>query len=81
MPYIHIQRREDFANGAAVTNAGELNYMFTLEALRYIDNHGISYSTLNDIIGALECCKQEFIRRIVNPYEDKKIKDNGDVYT
>ena len=30
--------------------------------------------------GALECAKLEFARRIVAPYEDAKIKENGDVY-
>jgi len=32
------------------------------------------------VIGALEACKLEFYRRAVVPYEDKKIKENGDVY-
>jgi hypothetical protein len=36
---------------------------------------------MNEIVGALECCKQEFIRRKLNPYEDKKIKENSDVYS
>jgi len=43
-------------------------------------NQGPSYQTINDIIGALEGAKMEFYRRVVVPYEDKKIKDNGDVY-
>jgi hypothetical protein len=33
-----------------------------------------------DIAGALECCKLEFYRRVAVPYEDQKIKSNGDVY-
>lgn len=33
-----------------------------------------------DIQGALECCKLEFYRRVAVPYEDRKIKLNGDVY-
>jgi hypothetical protein len=34
----------------------------------------------NDVIGALECCKLELYRRMVAPYENTKIKENGDVY-
>ena len=41
---------------------------------------GNSYATINDIIGALEGAKMEFYRRVVAPYEDEKIKENGDVY-
>jgi hypothetical protein len=31
-------------------------------------------------LGAIECCKLEFMRRVVFPYEDGKILANGDVY-
>jgi hypothetical protein len=31
-------------------------------------------------VGALEQAKDEFRRRVVHPYEDLKIKENGDVY-
>lgn len=44
-------------------------------------NDGIyTYKDLNDAIGALEACKLEFYRRVIVPYEDQKIKSNGDVY-
>ncbi len=32
-----------------------------------------------DIIGALRCCELEIYRRLAAPYEDLKIKENGDV--
>jgi hypothetical protein len=34
---------------------------------------------MNDIIGVLEAAKTEFYRRIIAPYEDIKIQDNGDM--
>ena len=40
----------------------------------------MSYATCNDIVGALDNCKDEFRRRIQHPYEDKKLRENGDVY-
>jgi hypothetical protein len=35
---------------------------------------------VNDVVGALDGAKAEFQRRVVAPYEDKKIRENGDVY-
>jgi hypothetical protein len=59
--------------------AGELNYLFTRIIDRQLDN--ANYARYNEIIGALECCKLELYRRMIVPYEDKKKKENGDVYT
>lgn len=58
---------------------GDLNYVITKLCLAYVEQHGKSYHTLNDITGALECAKLEFNRRLIGPYEDSKIKENGDV--
>jgi hypothetical protein len=41
---------------------------------------GKNYKHINEIIGVLECAKQEFYRRVAAPYEDTKIQENGDVY-
>ena len=83
MPYIKKEKREElFTNGEYCTPAtpGELNFMFTQLALNYKDVKGLSYQTINDIVGALEGAKLEFYARVVRPYEDKKIGENGDVY-
>ncbi len=61
--------------------SGELNYLITMLCKEYWDAHGPAYQTINDIVGALEGAKLEFYRRIAVPYEDTKIKQNGDVYT
>lgn len=58
---------------------GELNYLFTEIIKLYIRN-GLNYQKINDVMGALEGAKLEFYRRIAAPYEDTKIKENGDVY-
>ena len=59
---------------------GDLNYSITLLVQFYIKHHGKSYNTLSDVTGVLNDVKTEFERRVVAPYEDKKIKENGDVY-
>lgn len=79
MPYIKEEDREHIANGGRPRTAGELNYLLTLCTLDYVEDNGKSYQTYNDILGALEGCKLEMYRRRVAPYEDLKIKENGDV--
>jgi len=80
MPYIKKQYRKNLDNGADPVNVGELNYCITKLLLCYIKQKGLCYRTINDILGALSGATKEFYRRVAIPYEDKKIKENGDVY-
>ena len=59
---------------------GDLNYLITRMILRYQEQRGLSYKTINDIVGALEGAKQEYYRRVAIPYENIKIAQNGDAY-
>ncbi|KKK56680.1 hypothetical protein LCGC14_2504910 [marine sediment metagenome] len=77
MPYIPIDERGE--KREPVT-AGGLNFKLTEVIIRYLLLQGLSYRTCNDIVGALDNCKDEFKRRVQNPYEDRKIEANGDVY-
>jgi len=59
---------------------GDLNYVLTSACKAYLEKQlYINYQAYNDVIGALECCKLEMYRRSIAPYEDIKIKENGDV--
>lgn len=80
MPYIKRQDRERLGEDAHPQTAGELNYAFTVFINEYLRDHGLSYQSCNDIIGALEGAKSEFQRRVLNPYEDMKLRENGDVF-
>ena len=84
MPYIDEETKKRlFAHGpeiALAETSGELNYLLTTVILSYLRYRGLSYQTCNDIVGALDNCKDEFRRRVQHPYEDEKIKLNGDVY-
>jgi len=79
MPYIKKERRSHLALYDSIT-VGELNYTVTKICSRYLKDRGESYQTYNDIIGVLECAKLEMYRRKVAHYEDKRKKENGDVY-
>ena len=83
MPYIaDFERRDKLDDGLeAPKNAGELNFKITKLLDNYLYHHGLSYSTINEIVGVMECAKLEFYRRIASPYEEKKIRENGDVFT
>ena len=83
MPYISQQDREEINQGREPESAGELNYKITTLIQSYLDRtcvKGVSYGKINEVIGALECCKLELYRRLAAPYEDKKMQENGDVY-
>jgi hypothetical protein len=85
MPYISPERRKVIdkyvIDNFAFKDAGELNYILTKLCRNYFWFNGRRYQQINDVIGALEGCKLEFYRRLVAPYEDEKIKENGDVYS
>ena len=84
MPYIATPDRPKHQKAIDkipfINSPGELNFLLTLICKKYWTERSGNYQTFNDIIGALECCKQEFYSRVVAPYEDEKIKENGDVF-
>ena len=88
MPYINTASREalspelepliELIRNGGLWKAGDLNYIITRLAMAYMAQRQ-SYARYNDVIGALECAKLELYRRRIAPYEDGKIKINGDV--
>jgi hypothetical protein len=85
MPYIKPKARQEFIDAAMelackIECAGDLNYVVSIIMNIYIQRKSESYATINELIGALECAKLELYRRVAAPYEDFKMKENGDVY-
>jgi hypothetical protein len=81
MPYINENDRDYLRPTAGIAGTpGELNFQITCLVTEYLATHGYSYSTINDIVGAIEGSKLEFYRRVAAPYEEAKIEANGDVY-
>ena len=79
MPYVTQERRDALRTGFAET-PGDLNYAVTCLIVDYVHTHGLSYQTINDVLGALDGAGREFYRRVAAPYEDAAIARNGDVY-
>ncbi|MED5474943.1 MAG: hypothetical protein VX770_02840 [Candidatus Neomarinimicrobiota bacterium] len=81
MPYIKKEDRIKLNKSNISNNPGELNFQITMLINSYLKRKGVSYTNLNEVIGVLECAKLEIYRRLAAKYEDKKISENGDVYS
>lgn len=79
MPYVNEHDRNQVAWVDTADTPGQLNYVITRCLIDYVNGRGLSYQTINDVLGALEGAKQEFYRRVAVPYEHEKILENGDV--
>lgn len=79
MPYITEGHREILSHTRAAS-AGELNFLLTKECDEYITRKGLSYNAINEVMGVLHCVSLELYRRVAAPYEDKKCRENGEVY-
>ena len=80
MPYIPSKDRLRAAETPATP--GELTFAITalIDAYLACAPGAINFEKRGDVVLALECAKLEFYRRVLAPYEDRKCKDNGDVY-
>lgn len=82
MPYIKQERRDelellvDMMREKGVKADGDLNYMLYAFCKRHVEP---SYNNYKNFCGELQQCATEIERRLLAPYEDSKIKENGDV--
>ena len=82
VPYIKQERRNELKpvidsmiqNG--VKPNGELNYLLFAFVTKTIFP---SYNNYKEVIGELHCAITEIERRFLAPYEEEKMKINGDV--
>lgn len=82
MPYVKKPQRYALDRCVAslrdncVQADGDLNYILFAFCKRWVEP---SYNNYKNYIGELRQCAVEIERRLLAPYEDKKIKENGDV--
>ena len=83
MPYIKQEQRpkldelvEDMNSKYLIEANGDLNYVLFAFCKRYVHS---SYNSYKNFCGELRQCATEIERRILGPYEDTKIEENGDV--
>lgn len=88
MPYIPRADRfplEPYENGepSRPNTPGELAFTLTRVIDDYVQESSLeaNYAAYALVLGVLETVKLEYYRRRVAPYEDKKLADNGDVFS
>ncbi|MGH2567613.1 MAG: DUF6899 family protein [Bacteroidota bacterium] len=79
MPYVNQAVREQLRSMRPPANAGELTYELTRMVLMHLEIHGDTFARFAEAIAALEATKLEIYRRLIAPYEDSKISENGDL--
>jgi hypothetical protein len=90
MPYLSDEHKNELDDAiidltttlteTEVSIPGGLNYIISQIVDRVVVKHGESYSLYNTMLGSVEAAKLEIYRRLIAPYEDTKIKENGDVF-
>jgi len=84
MPYIPPKDREPFTESLAgcvpyMNRKGDLTYCVYFLALEMARSRGMNYTNISTAISCLEDAAEELRRRYLNPYEDLKIQENGDI--
>ena len=86
MPYTKQEDRTPEMKEAIATlakevkNKGDLNYTICqLTGMLIIKTGGMGYTNVSNWIDGVHGAERELTRRLLNPYEDKKIEENGDV--
>lgn len=79
MPYITPTQRQMVDAGVPPADVGELTYKLYRTVIDYLDARPTRYAVHAEIVAALENTKEEYRRQELNPYEDDKIEQNGDI--
>lgn len=88
MPYVTSERREELnqlymnlLKDTSMLSPGDLNYIISNLLNRYANSkEKFNYAVCNELIGVLECAKLELYTRLITPYEETKMKENGALY-
>lgn len=84
MPYIKDENKRIFDENINclanfIIHKGDLNYVICELVGQLILNTKISYTKISEWIDAVDGAENELRRRLLDPYEDQKIIENGDV--
>jgi hypothetical protein len=90
MPYINQTRRNELDDKMSAllsvvhqSTSEEMNYIISTLLQKYIEVHDekkLDYSACNTIVGVLECVKLEFYNKLVTPFQNTKLNQNGKIY-
>lgn len=74
-----LQLENYYSKLSAPDFAGHINYLNFWLIKNWIQKNGKKYHIFALFVGTLVCCVFEVYRRLVTPYEESKIQENGDV--
>jgi hypothetical protein len=80
MPYTKPKDREEMERTGIMTDVGDLTLQLTQVCIKYLTEEELSYQSIADVRAALWGTLTEIDRRVAFPYEDRKIRENGDVF-
>jgi hypothetical protein len=88
MPYISRSERKQYQEVLSVLaeiipqdrmlRPGHMNYIVSL-LIQKVYGTQLRYADHNEVVGVLNCIALEFYRRKTAPYEEVKIKEEGDL--
>lgn len=87
MPYIDKEDRNSMSEAIhmlarRIHTKGDLNYAICeLVAELILEEDKVSYTSISETIDAVHDAETELRRRLLEPYEDLKIKEKGDLYS
>ncbi len=84
MPYIESQNRHKFEKAineiaTFISSKGDLNYAISEIVGQLILKGEVGYTNISNWIDAVDGAERELTRRLLNPYEEIKKSQNGDV--
>lgn len=78
-PHIRQKNRERALHSPITT--GELAYCITKVCVKYLKCKDRDFDSMNAVVGVLDVVKDQFKKRILDPYEAEKATENGDAWT
>lgn len=83
MPYIPPETKRSFEHALhdldiLIEAPGELTYVIFVLARRKLMRDGVGYANMSAVRASIQDAADEFYRRLMVPYEIKKMSINGD---
>ena len=86
MPYVDKDSRKKYevvdkaiAFIDKIETKGDLEYLVFMLMVKFMETREKRYSTLHDVVYAVQHCADEYRRRFLDKREDEAMKANGDI--
>lgn len=80
MPYITEDRKTALVGSEVPVTVGEFTFVLQQAVKNYVAVNNLSYQTIAEVSGAIHQLQRDFDQRVVEPYEQHKMVENGDVW-